>query len=306
MIFCFRLQGRFPNVDICSSRLDGIFQTRWTGQRYVSLWSIRQKRLIYPFWSDVIDVDRITLQKRRKDILIRRSEVRAFDQLINHFRFDARGYVTRYQPIESIDRGKSRREMWIGPSRNLLIIEKVRISGRRFSYPPRRWKARDTFFHGLVRGDSRAIHFAKTWLRGTRKRSRSGFILHLWQRARMLFLSKLSPIWNIRSLALCTDTFLVFFLFIPMRRPRWRIAFFDTAYRSVLDVDCGDLLRNAETRMLIRQAVGRMIYVCLMGTTAVVIFSVIAPATCAIWLTCWESGNDTVNRKDAIVKRGNW
>lgn len=105
--------------------------------------------------------------------------------------------------------------MWIGPSRNLLIIEKVRISGRRFSYPPRRWKARDTFFHGLVRGDSRAVHFAKTWLRGTRKRSRSGFILHLWQRARMLFLSKLSPIWNIRSLALCTDTFLVFFSFYP-------------------------------------------------------------------------------------------
>lgn len=79
--------------------------------------------------------------------------------------------------------------------RNLLIIEKVRISGASFlilSSPEIR-------FSTVSRCDSRA-RFAprkRDFEKHVYKRSRSGFILHLWRRvrarARMLFLSKLSP-----------------------------------------------------------------------------------------------------------------
>lgn len=48
--------------------------------------------------------------------------------------------------------------------------------------------------------------------------------------------------------------------------------------------------------MLVRDAVGRMIYARLMGTTAVVIFSVKPPATCATWSTCRESGDGLIEK----------
>lgn len=215
--FRFRLQGRSPNVDIYSSRLDGIFQTRWIEQRYVSLLSIRQRNI--PF-------DRASIELHRRDegktfLIVDRKC--ALWSPYRSLPFRCSGL--RYQPIESIDRGKSRREMWIGPPRNLLIIEKVRIRGRRVSRILRAAERSPRYDFSTVSREAmlfaRAVRFAKTWLRGTRKRSRSGFILHLWRRARMLFLSKLSPIWNIRSLTLRTDMIsCFFFFFIPMRRSR--------------------------------------------------------------------------------------
>lgn len=56
--------------------------------------------------------------------------------------------------------------------------------------------------------------------------------------------------------------------------------------------------------MSVRRAVGRMIYACLMGTTAVVIFSV-KTRHVLLDLTRRESGDVTVNRNGAIVKREN-
>jgi len=279
-------------VDICSSRLDGIFQTRWIGRRYVSLLSIRQRNV----WN--IPFDRALIELYRRDegkIFLIVDRKCALWSPYRSLPFRCSGL--RYQLIESIDRGKSCREMWIGSSRNLLIIEKVRR--RRVSRILRAAERspRYVFLRSRAKRFARAIRFAKTWLRGTRKRSRSDFILHLWRRARMLFLSKLFPIWNIRSLTLRTDVISCFFiLYLDASVALENRNFSITAYRSVLDVDCGDSLKNAETRMLLRQAVGRMIYACLMGTTAVVIFPVKASATCATWLTCRESGNGLIEK----------
>lgn len=52
-----------------------------------------------------------------------------------------------------------------------------------------------------------------------------------------------------------------------------------------------------------REAVGRMIYACLMGTTAVVIFSV-KPARDMCYLIDVSRIWRRFNRKDAIVARG--
>ena len=219
-----------------------------------------------PFRSGGI-VDWITSQRCRKDILNRRSEMRTvINSSITSVSMLGATWRVISRLIESIDRGKSHREMWIRPParRRAAQFAHYRESeDKRAPYPPRCWKELgDTFFHGLVRGDSRA-RFAsrKRDFEETRKRNRSGFILHLWQRARMLFLSKLSPIWNIRSLTLRTDT-LLFFSFSSRCVGRAEMQFFDTIYWGDLDVNCGDSLRNAETRMLLRQAVGRMIYDC--------------------------------------------
>lgn len=182
--------------------------------------------------------------------------------------------------------------------RNLLIIEKVRISGRRFSYPraPLKEAPRYVFPRSRAKRFAHAARFAKTWLRRTRKRSRSGFILHLWWRARMLFLSKLSPIWNIRSLTLRTFLGFSFPPLIPMRRSCRRIAIFrhslSKRFRRWLR-RLAEKCRNADVGT--RSCRSYDLCSCN-GNDGCCNFPCQIARDCATWLTCRESGDSLIEK----------
>lgn len=202
-------------MDIYSSRQDGIFQTRWIEQRYVSLLYFRQRNV----WHIPLDRASLTSTELYRDdegkiflIVDRKCAPRSTHRSLP-FRCSRLRDVIRRSSVSIAGNHAVR----CGSGRRAAQFAHYRESEDKrapflVSSAPLKEAPRYVFPRSRAKRFARAAHFAKTWLRRTRKRSRSGFILHLWRRARMLFLSKLSPIWNICSLTLRTGIrFLDFF-----------------------------------------------------------------------------------------------